>query len=49
MGRWFKQSAMLSFAFMITVSGKISLGVFGGSASHDFFKNIIQFELPSSL
>jgi hypothetical protein len=34
---------------MNSVSGKISLEMFGGSAGHDFFKEIIQFELHCSL
>jgi hypothetical protein len=34
---------------VISVCGKISLEVFGGSAGHDFFKEIIQFELHCSL
>jgi hypothetical protein len=46
---WLKQSAMSSFVFMIIVSGKISLDVFGGSADHDFFKKITQFKLLPSL
>jgi hypothetical protein len=32
---------------MIIVSGKMSIEMFDGSVDHDFFKKIIQFELPS--
>jgi hypothetical protein len=46
---WLKQSAMSSFVFMIIVCDEISLEAFGGSADHNFYQKITQFELlPNS-
>jgi hypothetical protein len=47
---WVNKSAMLGFAFMASEVKKISLEVFDGSASHDFFhRSIFSFLLTSDL